>query len=96
MWISCFREDPSHQLQFSKMEWLLSPTGINLIAFYFFFCLFYFKLPFPGDIIAIYANNNLAVTQLGWNIKYGLTEMMQTAWEWELKIKEAEEKVKSN
>lgn len=50
----------------------------------------------PGDIIAIYANNNLAVTQLGWKIKYGLTEMMQTAWEWELKIKEAEEKVKSN
>lgn len=50
----------------------------------------------PGDVIAIYANNNLAVTELGWKIKYGLTDMMKTAWAWELKIKEAEEKVKNN
>lgn len=50
----------------------------------------------PGDVVAIYANNNLAVTELGWKIKYGLTDMMKTAWAWELKIKEAEEKVKSN
>jgi UDP-glucose 4-epimerase len=49
-----------------------------------------------GDIIAIYANNDFAVTQLGWNIRYNLQDMMRTAWEWELKIKEAEEKVKSN
>lgn len=49
-----------------------------------------------GDIIAIYANNDAAVTQLGWNIQYSITDMMRTAWEWELKIKEAEEKVKSN
>jgi UDP-glucose 4-epimerase len=50
----------------------------------------------PGDVIAIYANNDAAITELGWNIKYDITEMMQTAWDWELKIKEAEEKVKSN
>lgn len=50
----------------------------------------------PGDVIAIYANNNLAVTELGWKIKYSLKDMMKTAWDWELKIKEAEEKVKSN
>lgn len=50
----------------------------------------------PGDVVAIYANNNLAVTELGWKIKYGLTDMMQTAWAWELKIKEVEEKVKNN
>ncbi|MES2371732.1 MAG: UDP-glucose 4-epimerase GalE [Bacteroidota bacterium] len=49
-----------------------------------------------GDVIAIYANNNLATSQLGWKIKYGLKEMMQTAWAWERKIKEAEEKVQSN
>jgi len=49
-----------------------------------------------GDVIAIYANNNLAVTELGWKIKYSLKDMMQTAWAWELKIKEAEEKVKNN
>ena len=50
----------------------------------------------PGDIIAIYANNDAAVTQLGWQIQYSITDMMRTAWDWELKIKEAEEKVKSN
>ena len=36
-----------------------------------------------GDIVAIYANNDKAVTQLGWNCKYGLDEMMLTAWQWE-------------
>jgi UDP-glucose 4-epimerase len=49
-----------------------------------------------GDVIAIYANNDAAITQLGWKISYGIKEMMKTAWDWELKIKEAEEKVKSN
>ncbi len=36
-----------------------------------------------GDIAAIYANNDKAVKQLGWNCKYGLDEMMLTAWQWE-------------
>ncbi len=49
-----------------------------------------------GDVIAIYANNNLAVTELGWKIRYNLKDMMQTAWAWEQKIYEAEQKVKSN
>jgi len=39
-----------------------------------------------GDVVAIYANNDLAVKVLGWKIKYGLTEMMDTAWKWEMKI----------
>ncbi|MDE3144654.1 MAG: UDP-glucose 4-epimerase GalE [Bacteroidota bacterium] len=43
-----------------------------------------------GDVVAIYANNNLAVTELGWEIKYGLKEMMDTAWKWELRIKQEE------
>ena len=43
-----------------------------------------------GDVIAIYANNNIAVTELGWKIKYGLKEMMDTAWKWELRIKQEE------
>lgn len=50
----------------------------------------------PGDIMAIYANNNYAVTALGWNIQYGIKDMMKTAWEWELKIKAGEDKVKNN
>ncbi|MDB5191444.1 MAG: galE [Segetibacter sp.] len=49
----------------------------------------------PGDVVAIYANNNLAVTALGWKIKYDLTEMMRTAWAWELKIKEEEDILKN-
>jgi UDP-glucose 4-epimerase len=50
----------------------------------------------PGDVIATYANNDAAVSQLGWQIKYDLKEMMRTAWNWELAIKEAEDKVKNN
>jgi UDP-glucose 4-epimerase len=36
------------------------------------------------------------VQQLGWSIRYNLQEMMRTAWNWELAIKETEEKVKNN
>jgi UDP-glucose 4-epimerase len=50
----------------------------------------------PGDVMAIYANNEKAVKQLGWSIRYDLQEMMRTAWNWELAIKETEEKVKNN
>lgn len=49
-----------------------------------------------GDVVAIYANNDLARSALNWDIKYDLTEMMRTAWVWEKKVREAEEKVKSN
>lgn len=41
----------------------------------------------PGDVIAIYANNDLAKKQLGWSPKYSLDEMMRTAWEWEQRLK---------
>ncbi len=41
-----------------------------------------------GDVVAIYANNDKAVNQLNWKLEYGLDEMMRTAWEWELKLKE--------
>lgn len=41
-----------------------------------------------GDVISIYANNELAVKELGWEIKYDITEMMRTAWNWELKLAE--------
>ncbi|WP_018627686.1 UDP-glucose 4-epimerase GalE [Niabella aurantiaca] len=40
----------------------------------------------PGDVIAIYANNDHAVKSLGWEIRYGLDDMMRTAWEWEQKL----------
>src|SRR5689334_7843587 len=41
----------------------------------------------PGDVIAIYANNDYAKKQLGWQPKYSLEDMMSTAWKWEQKIK---------
>lgn len=47
-----------------------------------------------GDVIAIYANNQLAVNELGWQLKYDLKDMMRTAWAWELKVKQDEELMK--
>jgi UDP-glucose 4-epimerase len=41
----------------------------------------------PGDVIAIYANNNLAKIKLGWDTKFSLEDMMLTAWKWEQKLK---------
>jgi UDP-glucose 4-epimerase len=36
-----------------------------------------------GDVIAIYANNNLAKTELHWNPKYNIDDMMLSAWKWQ-------------
>lgn len=44
----------------------------------------------PGDIMAIYANNSLAKEKLAWAPKYSLDEMMSSAWNWELKLKDDE------
>lgn len=41
----------------------------------------------PGDVIAIFANNEKATNKLGWVPKYTLEDMMTTAWKWELKLK---------
>ncbi|MBS1731523.1 MAG: UDP-glucose 4-epimerase GalE [Bacteroidetes bacterium] len=50
--------------------------------------------PRPGDVIAIYANNDYAVKSLGWQIQYSLDDMMGTAWNWEKKIKQDEDLMK--
>lgn len=44
----------------------------------------------PGDVIAIYANNDKARQLLDWKPQYDLSDMMRTAWSWELKLKETE------
>ncbi|BFG70646.1 UDP-glucose 4-epimerase GalE [Sediminibacterium sp. KACHI17] len=49
-----------------------------------------------GDIEAIYANNEKAIQQLGWTIRYDLEQMMQTAWAWEQKIKKEEDSISKN
>jgi len=41
----------------------------------------------PGDVVAIYANNDLARTKLGWEIRYSLDDMLSTAWKWEQRLK---------
>jgi UDP-glucose 4-epimerase len=45
----------------------------------------------PGDVIAIYANNEYARTALGWKTHYGLDDMMLTAWKWEQRLKTDEQ-----
>ena len=46
----------------------------------------------PGDVISIYASNDLARNTLGWEPKYTLDDMVATAWKWEQRLK-ADEKV---
>lgn len=38
----------------------------------------------PGDVVAIYANNDLAQNELGWKPERNIQEIMKSAWEWEL------------
>ena len=40
-----------------------------------------------GDVVAIYANNDLARNELEWAPRFSLDEMLATAWRWEQKIK---------
>lgn len=39
-----------------------------------------------GDVVEIFANNNLAKKLLNWEIQYSLDDMMKTAWDWERKM----------
>ena len=39
-----------------------------------------------GDVISIYANNDLVKKELNWNPKYNLDEMMLSAWKWQLNL----------
>lgn len=40
-----------------------------------------------GDVVEVYANNNKAKELLGWETKYSLDQMMDTAWRWEVAMK---------
>lgn len=37
----------------------------------------------PGDVSAIYADNSRARSELGWTLRYGLEDIMRTAWGYE-------------
>ncbi|HMU46629.1 MAG TPA: UDP-glucose 4-epimerase GalE [Chitinophagaceae bacterium] len=39
-----------------------------------------------GDVVAVYANNDKAKKYLNWMPQYGLSDIMRTAWQWELKL----------
>lgn len=41
----------------------------------------------PGDVVAIYANNDLAKKLLGWHPQFNLDDMLKTAWLWEQRLK---------
>ena len=40
----------------------------------------------PGDVVAVYANNDKARLQLGWKPQFSLEDIMRTAWQWEQKL----------
>ena len=42
----------------------------------------------PGDIEKVWANPSKANSILGWKAKYGLDEMLLSAWNWEKAISE--------
>ncbi len=42
----------------------------------------------PGDVVAVYADNQKAKDLLGWNLQHSLDDSMRTAWQWEQKLKE--------
>lgn len=50
----------------------------------------------PGDVVAVYANNNKARALLDWDIKYNLDQMMDTAWRWEQTLKKEAAKIQMN
>lgn len=41
-----------------------------------------------GDVVAVYANNDKARQELGWETQYSLDDSMRTAWEWEQRLAE--------
>lgn len=43
-----------------------------------------------GDVVAIYANNDLARKRLGWEPLFGVDEIMASAWKWEQRLKAEE------
>jgi len=40
-----------------------------------------------GDVVSVYANNDLAKKKLGWEPRYSLEDIMASAWKWERRLK---------
>jgi UDP-glucose 4-epimerase len=41
-----------------------------------------------GDVVAVYADNSAAKTELGWSPAYSLDDMMLSAWKWQQTLEE--------
>jgi UDP-glucose 4-epimerase len=41
-----------------------------------------------GDVVAVYADNQKALKELGWKCKHTIYDMMATAWAWEKRLNE--------
>ncbi len=44
----------------------------------------------PGDVVAVYANNDKVKKELGWIPQYSIEDIMRTAWAWEKKRSQVE------
>lgn len=49
--------------------------------------------PREGDVVEIYSDVQKASALLGWKAKYSLTDMMSSAWKWELELSKRDMKV---
>ncbi len=49
-----------------------------------------------GDVIAVYADNEKAKSDLGWTPAYDIDAMMDTAWKWEQQLAKTAQKVMLN
>ncbi len=49
-----------------------------------------------GDVVEVFANNNKAKELLGWETRFDLLQMMDTAWRWELEMKKEAERIQLN
>lgn len=49
-----------------------------------------------GDVIAVYADNDKARNDLGWNPAYNIEAMMDTAWKWEQQLARTAQKIMFN
>ena len=43
-----------------------------------------------GDVVEIYSDNTLAKNELGWEPKKSIQEIMDSAWKWELQLRQSE------
>lgn len=50
----------------------------------------------PGDVVAVYANNEKARELLGWEPEMSIEDMMLTAWKWEQQLAKTAQKIMLN